>query len=281
MPATTERGFTLTELAVVLTIVALLLGGALYTLSAQTEARNLGETERRLEQARELLLGFAVANGRLPCPASLSAGTGDEAPTTGGACTDAYAGYLPARAIGFTPVDSAGYGLDVWGNRIRYAVSINSSVAGNPDYVFTTAPMSPATGIKYNFNPSSGTNLAPQDLVVCAAYDSGTGSTTTGAPSCGTAASAVPATNTNTVVAVVWSQGRNFTSATFSGVSGQSGTDESFNNKIRLPAANNNHGVFIHHPPRPLSEANAYDDQMVWIPAGMLYGRMIAAGAVP
>ena len=278
MPATTERGFTLTELAVVLTIVALLLGGALYTLSAQTEARNLGETERRLENARELLLGFAVANGRLPCPASLAAGTGDEAPSTGGPCTTAYAGYLPARAIGFSPMDAAGYGLDVWNNRIRYAVSVNSNVAGNPDNVFTTAPMSPATGIKYNFNPSSGTNLAPQDLLVCTAYDVGTGSTSATAPTCGTAASAVAATNTNTVVAVIWSQGRNFSTASFTGVSGQSGTDEAFNNKT---TTNSNHGVFVHHPPRPFAEANAYDDQMVWIPAGMLYGRMIAAGAVP
>ena len=278
MPATTERGFSLVELAVVLTIVALLLGGALYTLSAQTEARNLGETERRLEHARELLLGFAIANGRLPCPATLAAGSGDEAPTTGGACTAAYAGYLPARAIGFTPMDTSGYGLDVWGNRIRYAVSVNSNLAGNPDNVFTTAPVSPSTGIKYNFNPSSGTNLTPQDLLVCTAYDSSTGSTSTSAPSCGTGASAVPATNTSTVVAVIWSQGRNFSTASFSGTSGQAGADEALNNKT---TTNSNHGVFVHHPPRPFSEANAYDDQLVWIPAGMLYGRMIAAGAVP
>ena len=276
--ATTERGFTLTELAVVLTIVALLLGGAMYTLSAQTEARNLGETERRLEQARELVLGFAVANGRLPCPASLAAGSGDEAPTTGGACTTPYAGYLPARAIGFTPMDVNGYGLDVWGNRIRYAVSVNSNLAGNPDNVFTTTPASPATGIKYNFNPSAGANLTPQDLLVCTAYDSTTGNTTATGPSCGTAASAVAATNSNIIVAVIWSQGRNFPTATYLGTSGQSGADESFNNKT---TANSNHGVFVHHSPRPFSEANAYDDQMVWIPVGMLYGRMIAAGMVP
>ena len=277
MPATTERGFSLVELAVVLTIVALLLGGALYTLSAQTEARNLGETERRLEQARELLLGFAVAHGRLPCPATLAAGNGDEAPAAGGACTAAYAGYLPARAIGFTPMDTSGYGLDVWGNRIRYAVSVNSNLAAN---VFTTTPASPSTGIKYNFNPSSGTNLRPQDLLICTAYGA-SGSTSTTPPSCGAVTDVPPgvaATNANTVVAVVWSQGRNFTTATFSGVSGQAGTDESFNNKT---TTNSNHGVFVHHPPRPFSEANAYDDQMVWIPVGMLYGRLIAAGAVP
>jgi prepilin-type N-terminal cleavage/methylation domain-containing protein len=44
-------GFTLTELAVVLAIVALLLGGLMYTLAAQTDQRNFEETRRRLEQA--------------------------------------------------------------------------------------------------------------------------------------------------------------------------------------------------------------------------------------
>src|SRR6185503_11261119 len=115
------RGFTLTELAVVFTIVALLLASAMYTLSAQTENRNLADTQRRLEDARELLIAFAMANGRLPCPAS-STSSGDEATTgTAGQCSDAYAGFLPAKAIGFTPTDSSGFALDVWGNRIRYA----------------------------------------------------------------------------------------------------------------------------------------------------------------
>ena len=57
-----HRGFTLTELAVVLTIVAILLSSLMYTLSAQSEARGRDETLRRLEQAKELLLTFAAMN---------------------------------------------------------------------------------------------------------------------------------------------------------------------------------------------------------------------------
>jgi prepilin-type N-terminal cleavage/methylation domain-containing protein len=76
------RGFTLTELAVAFTIISLLLAAGLYTLSAQTEQRNFEETRQRLETARELLLAFAVANGRLPCPAQ-RASSGDEALTWG------------------------------------------------------------------------------------------------------------------------------------------------------------------------------------------------------
>ena len=54
------RGFSLVELAVVMAIVAFLLGSLMYTLSAQVEQRNFEDTRRRLEQARELLLSFAL-----------------------------------------------------------------------------------------------------------------------------------------------------------------------------------------------------------------------------
>ena len=61
------RGFSLVELAVVLTIVALALASLMYTLSAQIEQRNFEDTRRRLEQARELLL--ASRSSTAGCPA--------------------------------------------------------------------------------------------------------------------------------------------------------------------------------------------------------------------
>src|SRR5919198_5390958 len=94
------RGFTLVELAVVLTIVAFLLASLMYTLSAQTDQRNIDETKRRLEQARELLLSYAVVNGRLPCPAR-STSAGVETRDASGNCTsggvdDYYGGTIAA-----------------------------------------------------------------------------------------------------------------------------------------------------------------------------------------
>ena len=59
---TRARGFTLTELAVVMAIVAFLLGSLMYTLSAQSEQRNFEDTRRRLEQARGFSRG---AHGQL------------------------------------------------------------------------------------------------------------------------------------------------------------------------------------------------------------------------
>src|SRR3954469_16972550 len=96
-------GFTLVELAVVLAIVALLLSGLMYTLSAQVEQRGYEETRRRLNLARDLLLGYALVNGRLPCPArSTSAGFEARDATTGqctsGGVEDYYGGALSGGA---------------------------------------------------------------------------------------------------------------------------------------------------------------------------------------
>ena len=246
-----QAGFTLTELAVVLTIVAILLSSLMWTLQAQTEGRNRDETLRRLEQSKELLLSFAIVNGRLPCPARCS-----NAP----ACTDGYAGYLPGRTLGFQPVDPAGYALDAWNNRIRYAVSQTSSGA-QPNHFTNTANLK-----------TNGITTTPTDLLICA------GSTAAGfnagTPTCGTAANVV--TNQTVVAAVVWSQGKNWATMPAGNV------DEQINNKQRLPAPLNNNPTFVWHDPRPVGATGGeYDDLLLWIPVGQFYGRMIAAGVLP
>src|ERR1700757_1864892 len=109
-----QSGFTLVELAVVLTIVGFLLASLMYTLSAQTAQRNFDDTRRRLEQARELVLSFAIVNGRLPCPArSMSAGAEVRDVASGrcwdGATEDYYGGTLPGGATGgFLPAVTVG-----------------------------------------------------------------------------------------------------------------------------------------------------------------------------
>lgn len=252
------RGFTLTELAVVMAIVALLLGGLMYTLGAQTEQRNFEETRQRLEAMREMLLSYAIVNGRLPCPAvctdaTCSAG-GVEAPAGGGTCTNYYSGYFPARTVGYQNVDSNGYALDAWGNRIRYAVSNTtwSSGAG----MFT----------KQHATTSWSVGTSPADLVIC--------STSTGinATSCNTA---TPVTNTGVVVAIIFSTGKNGSIAC---PSGMTCPDETANT--------NSDQVFVYHSPTPdRSDTGAvseeFDDQFTWLTVGELYSKMISAGVLP
>ncbi len=260
----TQRGFTLTEMAVVFTIVAILLSSLLYTLSAQTEARSRDQTTQRLEQAKELLLSFALVNGRLPCPARCSdyptcSDGGDEAGVAG-ACTDNYAGYLPGRSIGFQPTDGNGYALDAWGNRIRYAVSLNTSGALANHFTI-------ATNLKQN-----GITTTPSDLLICASSTAAGFNAAT--PTCGAAANRV--TNVNTVAAVIWSHGKNYTSMPAGAL------DEAINNKHRLPVASSNNPTFVWHDQRPQGAVGGeYDDLVLWIPAGQFYGRLIAAGVLP
>ena len=122
------RGFTLIELAVVIAIVGLLLGSLMVPLATRVQARQIGETHRILRDAREALYGFAIANGRLPCPAS-SMSSGLESPVGGGVCTNPHDGFLPAATLGIMPTDAEGFAIDSWGNRICYAVSLANASA--------------------------------------------------------------------------------------------------------------------------------------------------------
>lgn len=62
------KGFSLIELAVVLFIVSLLLAGFLVPLREGIESERRVETQAKLESIESALYGFAIANGRLPCP---------------------------------------------------------------------------------------------------------------------------------------------------------------------------------------------------------------------
>lgn len=107
-------GFTLVELTIVLLIVALLISGMLLPLSIQREIQNTSETQRQLAEIKEALLGFAVANGRLPRPAtSLADGAENPAPCADdAACT----GYLPWSTLGVKKTDA-------WNKMIRYSAT--------------------------------------------------------------------------------------------------------------------------------------------------------------
>lgn len=239
-----RRGFTLTELAVVLAIIGLLLSSTMFTLSAQVETRNRNDTQRRLEEAKELLLSFALVNGRLPCPGTTS---GEEAGGGVAACAASYAGYLPARTLGFQPADAAGFAQDAWGNRIRYAVS--ATQWGAAPARFTR---------QHGANAAWSMSQKPADLVVCSA-----------APAVASAAACDPntsVTNQNTVVAIVFSTGKNGPAA--------GGANEARN----LDA----NPLFVSRTPHPPgAPGGEFDDLVVWIPVGLLYGRMVAAGVLP
>jgi len=249
--AARSRGFTLTELAVVFFIVALLMATAMFTLSAQTDQRNFEETRRRLEAARDLVLAFAVANGRLPCPGTAG---GDENPAGGGACVSPWGGVLPARTIGFQITDANGFGLDAWQNRIRYAVSSSAVALVGCTGTLTQPHFTNSTNLRTN-----GITCKPGDLVIC--------NRSPAAPAATVCDAGTAVTNQNTVVAIIFSTGKN-------GATGGTGLNEARNL--------DNNQLFVSKTPDPPGAAGGeFDDQMVWITAGELYSKLIAAGRLP
>lgn len=63
-----QQGFSLIEIAMVLVIIGLLLGGLMTPLATQFENSRRKDTQRSLETISEALYGFALTTGRLPCP---------------------------------------------------------------------------------------------------------------------------------------------------------------------------------------------------------------------
>ena len=125
-----QRGFSLIELAVALFVIALLLGSVLVPLATQVEQRQINETQRSMDEIREALLGFAAANGYLPCPA-ISATDGQE-DRTAGVCTGGKRqGYLPWEALGASKIDA-------WGRLYRYSVTLSITTAAS--FTLSTTP---------------------------------------------------------------------------------------------------------------------------------------------
>lgn len=127
-----ETGFSLIEIAIVLTIVALLLAGLIPTLSSQVDQQHRNETRKQMDEIRNALVGYAASQTppKLPCPAkpdipsgSLNAGVSD--------CS------LLASGVGVLPWVTLGVSeTDAWGRRFTYAVP--STYAGPAGFTLTS-----------------------------------------------------------------------------------------------------------------------------------------------
>lgn len=264
---TNARGFTIAELAVAVAILALLIFGAMMPFSTQVEIRNVNETRRTMDSIREAIIGFAQANGRLPCPANGAtpagaAGAGTEQ-FTSPSCTAVF-GVVPWATLGTPETDS-------WGRRFSYWVSpIFADDLPPTATTFSSAGQTPACAP----NPApTQASFALCSLGVLNVNES------TRAP--------VPVGSQ--LPAVFISHGKNgYGAYTPAGITlaAPTGADETAN-------ANHSAGAntFFNRNPTPsTSGCNdavpaqpycEYDDVVVIIPANVLIARAVAAGKLP
>ncbi len=245
------HGFSLIEMAIVLFIIALLLGGLLPTISSQMDQQHRSETRKQLDDIQQALYGFALINGRLPCPsdpttpsgqvngAGVAAGMEYRSTAAPYLCINIVGnsawGVLPWATLGLSETDG-------WGRRYTYRVT--SQFADSTDG--TACAGNTALGISFqlcssgnlNVQSSFGGNIIAPNLP-----------------------------------AVVLSHGVNGLGAY--ATTGQKvlplplvGTDEGEN-------ADNNDN-FVNHEFRP-----DFDDQVIWIPPNILINRMVTAGKLP
>lgn len=121
-----NSGFTLVELAIVLVIIGLVLSAFLTPLATQlAQARNT-EARKDLSEIKEALLGFAVINGRLPCPDTNNDGLEDACPNTNVTATTG--GNVPWSTLNTKQ-------LDPWQGRYQYRVNNGFTAA----FVLSTA----------------------------------------------------------------------------------------------------------------------------------------------
>ena len=248
-------GFTLIEVMVVLVILTVMMSGLAVPLAAQLQLRRQEEARRQLDEAKEAILGFAVAHARLPCPAS-AASAGMESfaaggDATNGNCSNFYDGFLPGAALGMAPL-AGGFVRDPWmstGSRVRYAV-----FGGGSNVNGVVNPLTRANGMQAA--TLAGLGAAPHFIVICS-----TGARA-GASTCGPAANQL----TFRAAFVLLSLGAN------GAAQPPAGSDEARN------LAGN--PLFIYRDPSNAA-GNEFDDLVHWVPVHLVVNRLLVAGRLP
>lgn len=125
-----QWAFSLTELSIAMTIIAVVAGSALSVALTGDEYAKKTQTESKLDRIEEALAAYLANNKRLPCPADgtlliTNASFGVEGTPSSASCGSAnfssakvYAGVVPVTTLSL-PDD---FMFDGWGRRITYAV---------------------------------------------------------------------------------------------------------------------------------------------------------------
>lgn len=242
-----QHGFTLVELAMVLFVISLVIGGLLVPLASQLEARQRGEAQARLEEIREALIGYAVINGRLPChtteadPGAAAYGEADVVCTPASLTTD---GILPWKTLGLMS------GTDPWG-----APRTTSTDSWNGYWRYRVK-----TGFVSEFTLTTDPNVAPAIYISML---------NTGASSFASTVFTALTASTEQPIALVYSTGANLVA------DGRNADYEAATSALY-------EGGNVSNLDRDGDgEEDEFDDVMIWITRPILFSRMVSAGTLP
>ena len=234
-------GFTLVEMAIVLTIMALVMGSGLTVLTVQQDQRRIEVTKTLLDEARELLTGYALSHTALdnhpylPCPDRTSGSAGGNFSNDGledrtaGVC-DTQEGNFPWVTLGISTQ------TDPWSNRLRYRVTALFSNS-------TTGMLLTSSGDINVLDTASGGNILASGIpaIVVSHGKNGYGAIN----AAGNSNPAPPATH----------------------------TDEQGNT--------NGTPFVSHTMTPTESVGGEFDDQLTWLSPYLLFNRMLQAGKLP
>ncbi|MDH4046692.1 MAG: type II secretion system GspH family protein [Gammaproteobacteria bacterium] len=251
-----QSGFSLVELAIVILIMGLILGGLAMPLSVQRDNARYREAQELLTVVENSIQGFALVNGHLPCPATPA--SGGFALASAGGCAVPH-GFVPASTLGLAgPRNDDNLLLDPWSVPVRYSVSA-VDIDGDGNWDFTAPGELKDVGLA---------NLAP-DLVVC---NTATGSSATACASpLATLSASAPfllhSRGKNNATGASPDEVENAGASLGGGVSGTS-----------YPVASDIVFVSRRQSAQPGSE---FDDILTWTAPASLYHRLVAAGQLP
>lgn len=255
---TKQSGFTLIEVAIVFVIIAALLSYTFMPLRAQLETANIKQATAKLAEIEEALYGFAIANGRLPCP-TIPGNNGVENPDTtinhcaGNAAITGYIGFVPVSTLSVKGnVNCDGLLVDPWGQPYRYSIS-NSNASGNGDFVVFD-------GIRSGGGP---TGVNP-DIKVCNDLSI----------NCNAAAASF---STDEAVAVIFSMGTR-QRANSTDEDENAGEGAALASTCGLPAYPMGSDSFYYSSLRIEVAGQEFDDIVTWISPNILYAKLLQAG---
>lgn len=273
------RGFTLLEMAILLFVLSLALGGLLPTLATQAEQRNRQQAYNELLRVREALFGYAIVHRRLPCPAT-SASSGIESPSGGGDCTQTV-GFLPAVTLGLLNGDTIGnvaspwhsntipdrgLMLDPWGHPYLYAVhQANDCTFKNTNDLTTSGEITiafncaqPGLKVYECMNCDSDLILFSDSLTL-----------------------ADETLLTEEAVALIFSQGRYTVNTVNSGRYQLEGANvsraDAVESNLSNTEANKQYNVFVTAAYNGQESPNRFDDIMLWLSPKVLHQRLLNA----